>query len=219
MRVTEMLRLYATPASVYSCKVRLALALKGLEWEEVAPPGGYGSAAYRALVPQGTVPAIDHDGFVLAESDAIVEYLDEQYAGRGAPLFPGDVRTRALVRRLVCEVDNYFDEALDEITTPLFYRKPEERDPGAIAKGREAVVAELAAFTRSMRGPYLAGPLSAADFALYPLVAFLYRAQEARMPELDADGVLTPELRAWKSRIEALPYLASTIPPHWQKKG
>ena len=74
-------------------------------------------------------------------------------------------------------------------------------------------------FTRSLRGPYLAGPLSAADFALYPLVAFVYRAQEARMPELDADGMLTPELAAWKARIEALPYLASTIPPHWQKKG
>jgi glutathione S-transferase len=70
-----------------------------------------------------------------------------------------------------------------------------------------------------LRGPYLAGALSAADFALYPLVAFVHRAQEVRMPELDADGMLTPELRAWKGRVEALPYLAATIPPHWQKKG
>ncbi len=214
--------LYYGSGSPYAWKVQLALEHKALPYERRIlsfSAGDTRKPEFVALNPRHRVPTIDDDGFVLYESNAIVEYLDEQYAGRGAPLFPGDVRTRALVRRLVCEVDNYFDEALDEITTPLFYRKPEERDPGAIAKGREAVVAELAAFTRSMRGPYLAGPLSAADFALYPLVAFLYRAQEARMPELDADGVLTPELRAWKSRIEALPYLASTIPPHWQKKG
>lgn len=214
--------LYYGSGSPYAWKVQLALEHKALPYERRIlsfSAGDTRKPEFVALNPRHRVPTIDDDGFVLYESNAIVEYLDEQYAGRGAPLFPGDVRTRALVRRLVCEVDNYFDEALDEITTPLFYRKPEERDPGAIAKGREAVVAELAAFTRSMRGPYLAGPLSAADFALYPLVAFLYRAQEARMPELDADGMLTPELRAWKSRIEALPYLASTIPPHWQKKG
>ncbi|GIK85039.1 MAG: glutathione S-transferase [Betaproteobacteria bacterium] len=214
--------LYYGSGSPYAWKVQLALEHKALPYERRIlsfSAGDTRKPEFVALNPRHRVPTIDDDGFVLYESNAIVEYLDEQYAGRGAPLFPGDVRTRALVRRLVCEVDNYFDEALDEITTPLFYRKPEERDAGAIAKGREAVVAELAAFTRSTRGPYLAGPLSAADFALYPLVAFLYRAQEARMPELDADGMLTPELRAWKSRIEALPYLASTIPPHWQKKG
>ena len=50
-------------------------------------------------------------------------------------------------------------------------------------------------------------------------IAFLFRAQEVKMPELGADALLTPELRSWKTRIEALPYLASTIPPHWQKKG
>ena len=76
--------LFATPVSVYSCKVRVGLALKGLDWAEVPPPGGYGSAEYRAIVPQGTVPALAHGRFVLAESDAILEYLDE--VGAGAPL-------------------------------------------------------------------------------------------------------------------------------------
>ncbi len=52
-------------------------------------------------------------------------------------------------------------------------------------------------FTKAMRGEFLAGPLSAADFALYPLVAFLKRC-EIKLPDLDADGMLTPEFRAWK---------------------
>ena len=77
-------RLYATPVSVYSCKVRLALVLKDLEWTEMAPWGGYGSAAYQAIVAQGTVPALVHNGFILAESDAIIEYLDD-IGGRQAP--------------------------------------------------------------------------------------------------------------------------------------
>jgi glutathione S-transferase len=71
-------------------------------------------------------------------------------------------------------------------------------------------------FTNAMRGDYLAGPLSAADFAFYPLVAFLYRAQKMKLPDLDAAGMLTPELRAWKARFEALPFFETTVPPHWK---
>jgi hypothetical protein len=39
---------------------------------------------------------------------------------------------------------------------------------------------------------------------------------EIKVPDLDADGVLTPELKAWKARIERLPYFDKTIPPHWK---
>jgi glutathione S-transferase len=214
--------LYYGSGSPYAWKVQLALEHKALPYERRVlsfSAGDTRKPEFVALNPRHRVPTIDDDGFVLYESNAIVEYLDEQYPGRGAPLFPGDARSRALVRRLVCEVDNYFSSALDQVTDELFGKKPEERDPARIAKGRAAVVEEIAMFTRALRGPFLAGPLSAADFSLYPLVAFIFRAQEVRMPELDADAMLTPELRAWKARVEALPYLASTTPPHWQKKG
>jgi glutathione S-transferase len=70
--------------------------------------------------------------------------------------------------------------------------------------------------TQAMRGDYLAGPLSAADYALYTLLAFLWRA-EIKLPDLDANGMLTPQLIRWKARIEALPYFDKTIPPHWRK--
>ena len=214
--------LYYGSGSPWAWRVQLALEHKALPYERRVlsfSAGDTRKPEFIALNPRHRVPTIDDDGFVLYESNAIVEYLDEQYPGRGQSLFPGDVRERALVRRLVCELDNYFDKALDQLIDPLFGAKPEERDTAAVAKGRDAVVEEVAMVTRAMRGPFLAGPLSAADFALYPMVAFVYRAQEVRMPELDADGILTPALRAWKARMEALPYLASTIPPHWQKKG
>lgn len=104
------LRLYATPVSVYSCKVRLALALKGLDWTEIAPPGGYGSAEYRAIVAQGTVPALDHGGFVLAESDAIIEYLDD--ISVGPPLLPPGAQERARARALSRFIDTRLEPAL-----------------------------------------------------------------------------------------------------------
>jgi glutathione S-transferase len=168
-----------------------------------------------ALNPRHRVPVLVDGNFVLYESNAIVEYLDEAYPATGAPLFPGDVRTRALVRRLIMEVDGYFDDAIDPLTTQAFGKKPEERDTQQIAAGRNAVVEEIGMYAKAMRGEFLAGPLSAADFALYPLVAFLKRC-EMKLSDLDADGMLTPELKAWKARIEALPYFDKTIPPHWK---
>ena len=51
--------------------------------------------------------------------------------------------------------------------------------------------------------------------ALYPYVAFLFRVEQKRIPKLRAAELLTPELVAWKARIEALPYFARTYPPHW----
>jgi len=71
-----MLSLYDLPISSYCCKIRIILRHKGLEWKSIPPPGGYGSDAYCKLVPSGTIPALDHDGFIVGESDAISEYLN-----------------------------------------------------------------------------------------------------------------------------------------------
>ena len=212
------LTLYSGSGSPYAWRAQLALEHKALPYDlkvlsfserDTRKP------EFIALNPRHQVPVLVDDDFVLYESNAIVEYLDEAYPGRGAPLFPSDVRQRALVRRLVLEVDHHFYEATSQVLTQAFWKKPEEREPDRIAEGRKAVVEEVAMFTRAMRGEFLAGPLSAADYALYPLVAAMWRA-EMKLPDLDAAGMLTPELRAWKARIEALPYLEKTIPPHWK---
>lgn len=102
--------LYGLPISVYSCKLRLALALKGVDLPETPPPGGYASATYRALVPQGTIPALVEGDFVLTESDAIIEYLDE--TGTGRPLLPREPRARARARALSRLVDTRLEPAV-----------------------------------------------------------------------------------------------------------
>lgn len=211
--------LYYGSGSPYAWRAQLALEHKALPYELKVlsfAAGDTRKPEFVALNPRHRVPVLVDGDFVLYESSAIVEYLDEAYPGRGAPLFSGDARARALTRRLIREVDEDFDAALDPLTTQAFSKKPDERDPKVIADARKAVVDELALFSGAMRGDYLAGPLSAADYALYTLIAFLWRA-ELKLPDLDADGMLTPELTRWKARIEGLPYFEKTIPPHWRK--
>jgi glutathione S-transferase len=211
--------LYYGSGSPFAWRAQLALEHKALPYELKVlsfAAGDTRKPEFVALNPRHRVPVLVDGDFVLYESSAIVEYVDEAYPGRGAQLFPGDARTRAIIRRMIREADDDFDKALDPLTTQAFMKKPEERDAKAIADARKAVVEELALFTREMRGDYLAGPLSAADYALYTLLAFLWRA-EMKLPDLDANGMLTPQLTRWKARIEALPYFDKTIPPHWRK--
>jgi len=211
--------LYYGSGSPFAWRAQLALEHKALPYELKVlsfAAGDTRKPEFVALNPRHRVPVLVDGDFVLYESSAIVEYLDEAYPGRGAPLFPGDARTRAIIRRMIREVDEDFDKALDPLTTQAFSKKPEERDAKAIADARKAVTEELDLFSREMRGDYLAGPLSAADYALYTLVAFVWRSQ-MKLPDLNADGMLTPQLTRWKARIEALPYFDKTIPPHWRK--
>jgi len=200
--------------------VQLGLEHKALEYELKVlsfSAGDTRKPEFVALNPRHQVPVlVVDDQFVLYESSAIVEYLDEAFPGRGAPLFPGNAKDRAVARRMVLEIDNYAWKSADALLEQAFWKKPEERDAHKIAEGRKGATDELVMMSELMRGDYLAGALSAADFAFYPLIAFLYRAQKMKLPDLDADGMLTPKLRAWKARIEALPYLDKTVPPHWK---
>jgi glutathione S-transferase len=208
---------YYGSGSPYAWKVHFALEHKALPYERKIlsfSAGDTKKPEFTALNPRGQVPTIDDNGFVLYESNAIVEYLDEAYPGCGSPLFPADARQRGLVRRLIAEVDNYVYPAVDKILDEAF-KKPEEQDAAKIEAGRKAVKEELELYTRGIQGTYVAGPLSAADYALYPYVAFLFRVEQKRLPKLRAAELLTPQLAGWKERIEALPYFPRTYPPHW----
>ena len=210
--------LYYGSGSPYAWRAQFALEHKALPYELKVlsfSAGDTRKPEFLALNPRHQVPVLVDGDFVLYESNAIVEYLDEAYPAAGAPLFPGDARTRALARRMVQEVDHYFGEAVDPLITQAFFVKPEERDPDVVAKSRRAIADEFGLFTQAMRGEFLAGPISAADFAFYPLVAFVKRC-EMKLPDLDFDALATPAIAAWKKRIEALPFFDKTIPPHWR---
>ena len=210
--------LYYGSGSPYAWRAQLALEHKALPYERKVlsfSAGDTRKPEFIALNPRHTVPTLVDGDFVLYESNAITEYLEDAYPGRGAPLFPGDAKNRATVWRLMMEVDNYVDKAIDGVTTYAFSTKPEERDPAKLVEARKVASEEFANMARYLKGDFLVGALSAADFSLYPPVAFMYRAR-VKLPDFDADGLLSPELRRWKARIEALPYFDKTIPPHWK---
>lgn len=86
-------------------RVRIALALKGIAYDQVNHDLRTGAQAlpdYAALNPQRLVPALVVDGNVLTQSSAIVEWIDEAYPA--PPLLPADPLGRALVRSLVATI-------------------------------------------------------------------------------------------------------------------
>ena len=91
---------FATPLSSYSAKVRIVLCVKKLPFEEREPPGGYRSAQYRAVVPMGTMPAIQEGNWVLSESEAISEYLEEEGVLEDAVLTQRNQGNEALLEAL-----------------------------------------------------------------------------------------------------------------------
>lgn len=103
-----MLKLYSYFRSSASYRVRLALYWKELKFEYVPvhllkDGGQQRSAQYRLVNPMGHVPALDHDGFLVGESVAILDYLDQMFPAKR--LFPMDPRDRAVVMQM-CEIVN-----------------------------------------------------------------------------------------------------------------
>lgn len=82
-----------------SWRVRIALALKGVEYGQTAyklRAGEQRSPEFLKLNPQGLVPALEIDGAILTQSLAIIEYLDERISQ--PPLLGKSARERARIR-------------------------------------------------------------------------------------------------------------------------
>lgn len=106
-----MIRLYTYFRSSAAYRVRIALNLKGIDYQAVPVHlvrngGEHKSADYLALNPQGLVPALETDGQVLTQSLAIMEYLDETHPDPA--LLPADAlgraRVRAIAQAIACDI-------------------------------------------------------------------------------------------------------------------
>jgi maleylpyruvate isomerase len=96
-----MLKLYDYFRSSASFRVRIALNLKGLDYETVTihllnNGGEQHSSAYKDINPQALVPALLEGNKILTQSLAIIEYLDETHPTPA--LLPSDPFEKALVR-------------------------------------------------------------------------------------------------------------------------
>lgn len=99
---TLAMKLYTWWRSQAAFRVRIALGMKGIDAEMVfvdLSKDEQTNADYHALNPEMVLPTlIDDEGPVIAQSLAIIEYLDEKFPS--PPLLPDDIRTRAHSRAL-----------------------------------------------------------------------------------------------------------------------
>ena len=210
---------YHGHGSPYSWRVWLALEFKQVPYNlkvlsfqnnETKKP------EFVALNARHTVPTIVDDGYSLWESLAILEYLDERFTA-GAKLYPGDAKSRARIRRLIREMEEYLGgEGIDPITSELFFGGDAKPDMDKVAKGRERLKEELEYFAKELRGKFVAGDTpSAADFVLYPYIGYVWRI-DFRKPETKLSEIVPAPIAEDRKRFEALPYFDKTFPPHWR---
>src|SRR3989454_7315331 len=138
LRGSDMLVIWGRNNSINVQKVLWCCEEMAIEYKRIDAGAVFGvvnTPEYRSLNPNGLVPTIDDDGFVLWESNAIIRYLAAKH-GAGT-LWPDDLRQRA-------DADRWMDWATSTVApaiTPVFWgliRTPaEKRDLKAIEEGRE----------------------------------------------------------------------------------
>lgn len=198
-----MRRLWGRSNSANVMKVVWGLEELGLSYERMDAGGSFGKTdtpGYRAKNPNGLVPTLEEDGFVLWESNAILRYLCAAHAS-GSSLWPGEPRACAIVDRWMDWQQTTLNGPMVVVFWQLVRTPLEKRDQAAItkavqggARAWEILDAELA------RHPYVAGTaFTIGDIPIGVLVHRWY--------SLPIDRPRLPRLRAWYDRLlERPPY-------------
>src|SRR5712671_8035294 len=203
---------YGPAGSTYVWSVRLALAEKGAAHELVEVGfGAHREEPHLSRHPFGKVPAFEHDGFALYETQAILRYIDEGFPV--APLQPTDLHQFSRMNQIIGIVDAY---AWPSIAAGiLFNRMLAPRlglpvDEAAVAAALPRARVCLAEIARLMgEQPYLVGErVSLADLMVIPLLYYF-----SRLPEGEAAIAEQPTLRPWMARMEERQSFQVTKPP------
>ena len=117
-----MLKLCGFRISNYHNKVRIALLEKAVPFEEDSSCSPSQKEEFLARSPIGKVPFLELDGGRrLAESDVIVEYLEDAFPKK--PLMPKDPFERARVRELVKFLELHVELAARRLYGEVFFKR------------------------------------------------------------------------------------------------
>jgi glutathione S-transferase len=195
-------KLYGHPWSLNTRKVLMALAEKGHEAELVfvdIPRGEHKQPAHLALHPFGKAPALEHDGFVVYETAAILEYVDTV---PGPALWPTAPRARARARQWQRVAQSYFaPHAHPLLVHSIFMRHlGGQADQAVIGAGLQGMQQALDVLDQGLQdAPFLAGAqLTLADVEWMPYLEYL---QQIGHDVMSA----RPSARAWWERISSRP--------------
>jgi glutathione S-transferase len=185
---------YGPAISTYVWSARLALAEKGVTHELVDVPfGNHREEPHLSRQPFAKVPAFEHDGFALYETQAIMRYVDERFAG--TPLQPEDVHELSRMNQIIGIVDAYAWPSI--VGTILFNRILVPRflggtpDEAAIAAALPRARLCLAEIDRLMEDHrFLAADfVSLADLMVIPLLYYFSNVPDGRAPMADAPEI------------------------------
>ena len=164
-----MLIIWGRNNSVNVQKVLWCCEELAIEYKRIDAGGPFGivnSPEYRHLNPNGLVPTIDDDGFVLWESNAIVRYLAAKHAG--GRLWPAAPKARAEADQWLDWSNTIFWPAIRTVFLGLIRTPPEKRDAQAIEASRRATAEAVGIMDAHLQSrEYFAGhAFSAGDISL-----------------------------------------------------
>ncbi|MBL4906569.1 MAG: glutathione S-transferase family protein [Sneathiella sp.] len=190
-------------------KIRLSLNEKGLKYDLVVEKEWERRDAFLSLNPAGEVPVLeDENGVIIADSQAIIEYLEETY--EETPLLPKEAKDRAEVRRIMGWFDHKFQR---EVTDNLVDEKIMKRltrtgtpNTAAIRAGHHNIHYHLDYISYLIeRRSWLAGE----EFSLADISA---ASQLSAVDYLgDVPWEQHPTAKVWYSRIKSRPTFRSLL--------
>ena len=195
-----MLKIWGRNTSVNVQKVMWAVGELNLPHERVDIGGPFGKnnePAYLAMNPNGLVPTLEEDDFLLWESNAIVRYLAAKY-GAGS-LEPAEARTRASASRWMDWQLTVAGPAIHGLFWGLIRTPPEKRDQAAIDTSRDKTYAALKLLDAQLgKSAHVAGAAFSMGDIPIGLVTYRFRKLAPEQPKLS-------NLERWYAGLEQRP--------------
>ncbi|WP_439140875.1 glutathione S-transferase family protein [Planktotalea sp.] len=194
------MKIYNGNFSANALRVRAVALELGLDFEtvEINVMGGENkSEDYLSINPNGKVPALEDDGFIIWESRAITTYLAGKRPDAG--LYPDDIKQRAIVDQWSYWQTVHLGPAMSKVIFERFFKpkfKMGETNDAEIETGLKDIAQFMPVLEAGLSGKdWIANDLSVADFALAS--AFVFR------KEGDISLNDYPNVGGWIARMES----------------
>lgn len=196
-----MLKIWGRKNSSNVRKALWAAEELGLNYQAVDAGGAFGvvdTPEYRAMNPNGRIPVIEDDGFVLWESNTIVRYLMARHAS-GSSWYPADLQARATAEKWMDWTTSSFADPFRTVFWGVLRTPAEQQDWGAIKAAIATCEGLLSMADQALADkPYLSGDdIGMGDI---PLGSFIYA-----WFEMPIERAPQPHLHAWYQRLKQRP--------------
>jgi len=188
-------------------KVLWCAAELGLSYTHINAGGAFGKVneeSYRALNPNGLVPLLQDDDFVLWESNTIVRYLAAKHAP-DSNWYPSELQARANAEKWMDWTTSTLAEPFKTVFWGVLRTPAEKQNWDTINAGRQACIDVLQTVDQALATqPYLSG--SEIGMGDIPLGSFIYA-----WFEMPIERPSMPNLEAWYQRLRQRPAYQKSV--------